>query len=269
MQPVIQDHRLAGWRYNATPGSPFEAQIFLPEEIWHDKLPNPFDPYRGLAPLDVAAMATRTDFAAASHMRAILESNADTGLIIRADNQLSDEQREQIVAALKDRRWRRAASPNTCTFLWGATEVIQPTLSSADLQLLDNRKFSRAEICAAFGIPEEIITTSDHNKYDVMRGARLNFIENRIAPLCARLEAAEQQTVRALDPSATGWFDLDSLPIMQDARRQRLASARAAFEMGIPLNELNRLLDLGIKPFPWGDTPYVPSSLQPVSNSSL
>ena len=268
MHPIIQDHQLAGWRHTGNPASPVSPQVLLPEEVWHDKLPNPYDPYRGLAPFHVADMATRTDFAAANHMRAILQCNADTGLIIRADNQLTDEQREQIVASLRDRRLRRSVSPNTCTFLWGATEVIQPTLSSADLQLLENRKFSRAEICAAFGIPEEIITTSDHNKYDVMRGARLNFIENRIAPLCARLEAAEQETVRAIDPAATGWFDLESLPIMQDARRQRLASARAAFEMGIPLNELNRLLDLGIKPFPWGDIPYVPSTLQPVTSTS-
>ena len=265
MQPIIQDHQLAGWRYTSTASSPVGTQVLLPEEVWHDKLPNPYDPYRGLAPLHVANMSTRTDFAAANHMRAMLECNADTGLIIRADNQLSDEQREQITAALRDRRHRRSVSPNTCTFLWGATEVIQPTLSSTDLQFLENRKFSRSEICAAFGVPEEIVATTDHNKYDVMRGARLNFIENRIAPLCARLEAAEQATVRAIDPSATGWFDLDSLPIMQEARRQRLASARAAFEMGIPLNELNRLLDLGIKPLPWGDTPYVPAALQPVS----
>ena len=268
MQPIIQDHQLAGWRYTSSTSSPVQSQVLLPEEVWHDKLPNPYDPYRGLAPLHVANMSTRTDFAAANHMRAMLECNADTGLIIRADNQLSDEQRAQIVASLRDRRHRRSVSPNTCTFLWGATEVIQPTLSSTDLQFLENRKFSRSEICAAFGVPEEIVATTDHNKYDVMRGARLNFIENRIAPLCARLEAAEQATVRAIDPSATGWFDLDSLPIMQEARRQRLASARAAFEMGIPLNELNRLLDLGIKPFPWGDIPYVPSALQPVADTS-
>jgi len=43
-----------------------------------------------------------------------------------------------------------------------------------------------------------------------------------------------------------------------------LASARAAFEMGLPLDELNRLLDLGIKPLPWADIPYIPAALQPV-----
>jgi hypothetical protein len=95
-----------------------------------------------------------------------------------------------------------------------------------------------------------------------MRGARLNFIENRIAPLCARLEASERATVRALDPKAVGWFDLDSLPIMQQARRDRLATAKIGFDMGIPFNELNRVLDLGFPPLPHGNTCYLPSTLQ-------
>jgi hypothetical protein len=35
--------------------------------------------------------------------------------------------------------------------------------------------------------------------------------------------------------------------------------------MGVPLNELNRVLDLGFKPFPWGDTGYLPGNYQPLS----
>ena len=204
----------------------------------------------------------------------------DESGIVRADHQLSDDQREQIASALRQRK-RRAGSADRSILLWGATEIVKPTLSSADLQFLENRKFSRAEICAAFGVPEEIVATSDHNKYDVMQGARLNFIENRIAPLCARLEAEENATtipallgaslnsqLSTINSPVIGWFDLDSLPIMQQARRARLAAARVAFELGIPLNELNRLLDLGVKPLPWGDIGYVPSTLQPVSDSS-
>src|SRR5439155_662241 len=84
-----------------------------------------------------------------------------------------------------------------------------------------NRKFSRTEICAAFGVPEEIITTTEKAKFDVMAGARLNFVENRVAPLCSRLEAEVDATVKSIDKNAVGWFDLDSLPIMQEARRAR------------------------------------------------
>jgi hypothetical protein len=230
-------------------------------------------------------------------MHGLMENNADNGLLVRADQQLSDEQQEQIVAALKNRHCRAGAA-NRSLFLWGVNEIIQPKLSSADLQFLENRKFSRTEICAAFGVPEEIVTSTDHNKYDVMRGARLNFIENRIAPLCARLEASENTTtIPALLSSSSsfssssspatpersgggspsslienqkskienvvGWFDLDSLPIMQQARRDRIAAAKVGFDMGIPLNELNRLLDLGLAPLPWGDTGYLPASLLP------
>src|SRR5215831_2510663 len=218
-QHIVEDHQLIGWRYTGFGGqTPLSGQVLLPEEVWHEKLPNPFNFWRGLAPLHVAGLATATDFAAAEYMKGVMENNGDLGLIVRAEQQLGPEQREQLRAALRQRR-RRPGMANEPLLLWNTTEIVQPQLSSSDLQFLENRKFSRAEICAAFGVPEEIVTTTDHSKYDVMQGARLNFIENRVAPLCRRLEAAEAVTVRSLDPRAAGWFDLESLAIMQQARR--------------------------------------------------
>jgi hypothetical protein len=101
-----------------------------------------------------------------------------------------------------------------------------------------------------------------------MQGARQNFIENRVAPLCCRLEAAEDVVVKSLDASAVGWFDLDSLPIMQQARRNRLMAARTGFDMGIPFNELNRVLDLGFKHLPWGDDGYVAAGMKKVDGEN-
>ncbi|HZR19146.1 MAG TPA: phage portal protein [Verrucomicrobiae bacterium] len=262
-QHIVEDNRLMGWRYTGFgPEAPLASQVFLPEEVWFEKLPNPYDFWRGFPPLYVAGMAANTDFAAGAFMRGIIENNADTGVIVRTDQWVSDDQRDQILTALRERK-RRAGVADRPVLLPGSVEVIRPQLSGTDLQFLENRKFSRSEICAAFGVPEEIVTSTDHAKYDVMAGARLNFIENRVAPLCSRLEAAEQVTVRAIDPAASGWFDLDSLPIMQDARRNRLAAAKTGFDMGIPFNELNRVLDLGFQPLPWGDTGYVPSTMLP------
>ena len=267
-QHIVEDNRLIGWRYNGLgPNAPLASQVFLPEEVWFEKLPNPFDFWRGFPPLYVAGMAARADFAASSLMRGVLENNADAGLIVRTDKWVSDEQREQILTALNQRK-RGAGIADRPILLPGIAEIVRPQLSSADLQFLENRKFSRAEICAAFGVPEEIVTSTEHAKYDVMAGARLNFIENRIAPLCSRLEAEEDVTVKAIDPSASGWFDLDSLPILQEARRHRLATAKTGFDMGVPFNELNRVLDLGFKPLPWGNTGYLPAKLKPIDSGT-
>jgi HK97 family phage portal protein len=264
-QHIIQDHQLVGWRYTGFGNStPLASQVFLPEEVWYEKLPNPFDFWRGMPPLYAATMAAKTDFAASAFMRGIIENNGDVGTMVRTEKQLAPEQAEELIAALRNRK-RRAGIADRPLLLQGVTEIIKPSLSSSDLQFLENRKFSRAEICAAFGVPEEILTATDHAKYDVMQGARQNFIENRVAPLCCRLEAAEDVVVKSLDPSAVGWFDLDSLPIMQQARRNRLMAARTGFDMGIPFNELNRVLDLGFKHLPWGDEGYVASGMQKIA----
>ena len=267
-QHIVENHELLGWRYTGLgPNAPLNSQVFLPEEVWFEKLSNPFDFWRGMSPLAAASLPAKTDFAASAFMKGLLDNNADMGLIVRTQAQLDTQQREQLSAELRKRK-RRAGIADEPLLLADSVEVIKPTLSSADLQFLENRKFSRSEICAAFGVPEEIVTTTDNAKYDVMAGSRLNFIENRVAPLCTRLEAEEESTVKAIDPAATGWFDLDSLPIMQQARRTRLAAAKIGFDMGIPLNELNTVLDLGFRPLPWGNTGYLPTKYQPLGSTN-
>jgi hypothetical protein len=266
--PIVQNHELVGWRYRGSPTTtPLESQVFLPEEVWHEKLSNPYNFWRGLSPLAPAELAMKTDHAASAYMRGFIENNADMGVIVRTNDNLDDTQKEQLLAALRNRK-NGCGTADRPLLLWNSCEIVKPTVSSADLQFIENRKFSRSEICAALGVPEEIVSTTDHNKYDVMQGARLNFIENRVAPLCARLEAAERATVKALDPTAVGWFDLDSLPIMQQARRNRLAAAKTGFDMGVPFNDLNRLLDLGLPELPWGNTGYLPSTLKSIGSSS-
>ena len=262
-QHIVQGNQLVGWRYvDYSRNSPLSSQVFLPEEVWHEKLPNPFNFWRGMSPLAVAATAAGTDYAASLYMKGIMENNGDTGTILRSNEQLDAAQREQILAAVRERK-RRPGTADKPVFLWGGAEVVPPQLSSSDLQFLENRKFSRAEICAAFGVPEDIITSTNNAKYDVMAGARLNFIENRVIPLCRRLEAEESVTVKAIEPEADGWFDVEDHPVLAQARRARLAAARAGFDMGIPFNDLNRAFDLGFRPLPWGDRGYIPGGMQP------
>jgi hypothetical protein len=187
--------------------------------------------------------------------------------VLRTNEQLDPEQREQILAAIRERK-RGVGATDRPVFLWGGAEIVTPKLSSSDLQFLENRKFSRGEICAAFGVPEEIITATEHAKYDVMAGARLNFIENRVVPLCRRLEAEEDALVKSIDPAADGWFDVEDHPVLTQARSARLTAARVGFDMGIPFNDLNRAFDLGFGPLPWGDQGYVPTSMKPADEGN-
>lgn len=302
LHEIVRNGELLGWRYTASGNSAFSIQpsafgsVLLPEELIHIKTPNPFNFFRGLSPLTVAWLSAQTDYAAAQFMKGLMFNNADTGLIVTTDAQLSPEQREVIEAALRNRK-RSAGTPDKPVFLGGGVKIEKPSISAVDLQFLENRKFNRQEICAIFKVPQELIGFTEDANRSVSESARLNFMENRIAPLCRRLEAAMQPLISRIASSASsssssishsssnpsihssagvptaprvrGQFHLAATPIMQSAQRARIDTAVKLFAMGVPLNIVNKNLDLGLPRLPHGDKVYLPTKLQEVGPSAL
>lgn len=264
---VVGGH-LLGWFFtNADPQGQMATRYLLPGEVIHIRRPNPFDFWRGLSPLAVASLAASADFASAQFHKGLMLNNADTGLVVTTDQQPDEAQREAMLAALRERK-RRAGTADRPLFLWGGAKVEKPSASSADLQFLENRKFNRQEICAVFGVPQEIIGFTEDANRSVGESARLNFVENTCAPLGERLEAAFEPLVRSFGADLYAWFDFDALPVMQAARRTRADVAVKYFQMGVPMADLNETFDLGLPDRPWYRTGYLPFSVQPVGNDA-
>ena len=264
----VRANVLLGWHYTGFSNAPLDTQVFLPEELVADRLANPYNFWRGMSPLDVARLAAQTDYASAQFQKGLMLNNADTGVIVHTDQQASEEQQKSIMAALLARK-RKAGTADRPLFLFGGAKVEKPTLSATDMQFLENRKFNRQEICAVFKVPQEVLGFTEDANRSVGESARLNFIENRVAPLCERLEAAFEPLIKRLDPGLYGWFDLEALPIMQSARRARYTSAQAAFSMGVPVDDCSEIFDLGLpNDLPHAGKSYLPFSLQEVGQAA-
>jgi HK97 family phage portal protein len=266
---IIEGGELIGWRYTGFgyTDPPIESQVFLPEEIMQLRLPNPYDFWRGMSPLATALLAAQTDYASSQYMKGLMINNADCGLIVTTNEQLSPEQQESVKATLNERK-RRAGIADRPLFLWGGAKVEKPLASSADLQFLENRKLNRLEIGAVFRVPPTVMGFSEDANRAVAQEERFNFIEQTILPLCARLEAFVEPILKSFGHDLCGWFDADCLPIMQEARRQRGDAASKFFAMGVPLNDINRAFDLGLPQYPWGATGYLPNNFQPIANAT-
>jgi len=199
-------------------------------------------------------------------------NNADTGVIVTTDQQVSAEQRAETLAALRARK-RSAGTADRPLFLWGGAKIERPAVTSADLQFLENRKLNRQQIGAIFKVPESLMGFTDQKNAlsggSSIEQERLNFIQNTIASHCARLESALLTIIRTFGHDLIAYFDLECLPAMQQARRARWETATKALAAGVPLNELNSLFDLGLKNLPWGNTGYISTTLQPIGQSSL
>lgn len=257
---IVEGYDLVGWRYTGSPLlTPLPSEMLLPEEVICCRTFNPYLYWRGMSPMAVALLAAATDYASAQFMKGLMLNNADTGVIVTTDQQPSTEQREMFLAALRDRK-RKAGTADRPLFLSGGCKVEKPTVSSADMQFLENRQLMRQEIGAIFGVPEIMMGFQVARSLGTGAGEeqeRYNFIEATITPMARLIEAALEPIIKTFGDDLFGWFDVDSLPVMQEARRTRIATAVSVFGIGVPFNELNLIYDLGFKPTPWGNKGYV------------
>lgn len=266
---VVQGYDLAAWRYTGSPlMSPLASQMLSPTEVVQSKLPNPYFYWRGLSPLTVAMAPAATDFAGEQYQKGLWLNNADTGVVVTTDQILSDDQRRAIESALRERK-RKAGTPDRPLFLFGGAKVEKPTLSMMDMQFLETRKFLRQEIFAIFKVPEMLAGfTADLNDGGAggsLDAQKASFIESTVGSLCGRIESAFAPVVLTFGDDLIGWFDIDSLPIMQAARRARWDTASKMFAMGVSVADINTALDLGLPDQPWYKNGYLPFNLQNVS----
>ena len=257
MREVVAGHELAGWSFTGSgANSPIPSTVLLPEEVIHIRLPNPFHLWRGMSPLTVAWLAAQTDYAAAQFMKGAMLNNADTGLIVSVEKQPSEAQMEQFRAAMRERK-RKAGTADRPLLLWGNAKIEKPSVSAMDLEFLENRKFNRQEICAIYKVPQELLGFTEDANRSVSEAARLNFVENRIAPLCKRLQAGIDPIVKMFGRELRGEFQVNTTPIMMAAQRARIDSGLKLFGVGVPLNVVNHVLDLGLPELAHGERSFL------------
>jgi phage portal protein BeeE len=265
---VVQGFDLRAWRHTGAPlMSPIASEILVPGEVIHSRSPNPYLYWRGMSPLTVAMAPAQTDFAGEQYQKGLWLNNADTGVIVTTEQILADEQRRAIEQALRERK-RKAGTADRPLFLFGGAKVEKPTLSMMDMQFLETRKFLRQEIFAILKVPQLLAGfTEDLNDGGAggsLDAQKASFIESTVGSLCAHLESAVAPVVSSFDENYVGWFDIDSLPIMQAARRMRWDTATKMFGVGVPLNDINENLDLGLPSYKWGGKSFLPFSVQEV-----
>ena len=270
---VVMGFTLEGWRYSGSPLiTPIPSEFLLPSEVIHSRQPNPYLYWRGMSPLLVLDGAAKTDFAGEQFQKGLWLNNADTGVVVTTEQLLGDDQRRAIESALRERK-RKAGTPDRPLFLFGGAKIEKPTLSMMDMQFLETRKFLRREIFAILKVPDVMAGfTEDLNDGGAggsLDAQKSSFIESTVGSLCGNIENSVQPIISTFDPDLVGWFDIDSLPIMQAARRARWDTAGKMFGMGVPINDVNTNLDLGLPEYAWGKKSFLPFNLQEVTKDGL
>jgi HK97 family phage portal protein len=240
-------------------------QRFEQKDIIHNKFNDPANPYWGLAPLQAGARTVDTDVEAVRFQKVSLQNRAISDGIFTFENHLTKDQWEEARAMVREQH-QGIDNARTPWILGAGAKWQQMSLSPAELDFLNSRKFSREEICSIFNVPPPMIGILENSTYNNIETARKIFWQDCIIPL---LEDIKNCFNLSLTPEFGQGielsFDISNVEALQTSNTEKMATAQTLFGMGVPFNQINQRLELGFDPIEGGDTGYLAANLMPAN----
>jgi HK97 family phage portal protein len=151
------DTFLKGWVYTGPDG---EKVPLLPHELIIEKYPNPWDPYRGLGPVQAILVDLQAAQYSAQWNLGFFLNSAEPGGIIEVDHALGDTEWDDLTE-----RWREAhqgiSRAHRVAVLEGGQTWKPNSMSLRDMDFTAGRNLSRDIIREAFAMHKSILGQSD------------------------------------------------------------------------------------------------------------
>lgn len=158
MEPIpSRDDYLAGYIYRGPSGEAVPLQL---NEVIQVKYPNPFDPYRGLGPVQAILVDIDAARYSAQWNRNFFLNSATPGGVIQVDRRLSDDEWNEFT-----NRWREAhrgvGAAHRVAVLEQGAEWVPNSMSMRDMDFGNLRGVARDVIREAFAMHKSILGTAD------------------------------------------------------------------------------------------------------------
>lgn len=266
-RPIVVDENLIGYVYREMLGNPSTGSVKFRDvplgldEVVQFMYPNPNSQWIGLAPLDAAMDAINTDVKAAGYNMAFFDNAAQPGGLLIHKRAISKQQQDQVKQAFQQEHGGAGRAHKTAV-LAGDWDYKQLGLGQKDMEFLDQRKFSREEIGAVFGVPAVLMNDPNNSNYSTASVELRIFAESNWLPKLMMIqEVINTQIFDYYWPEMKLSFDTKEAPGLREDMGQKVDRAEKLFKMGVPLNDIITLLDLPIEAKDWGDEWWVPSSM--------
>lgn len=253
--------RAAGFRYG-------DSEVVIePEAMFRSRFYNPLSVWRGLAPIAAVREGVTIDLFAQAWSKLFLKQGARPDYALITPEGLTSTEKEELETKLMlkfsgSENWHRPILLEQ-----GVTDIKAFSFAPKDIEWLEQRKFSRDEVAAIFGVPDELMGYG-RDTYENFWTAYRVFWLLTVKPLCDHRDVALQHhfsRVRPmLKPGERVQTDLTGVGVLQEDVAPKIESASQLWGMGVPFNTIDERLGLGIGEVPGGDVGYLPFSVMPV-----
>ena len=242
---------------------------YNPRDVIHLKNMS-FDGYIGVSTIAFAARTmgiaatgdeeTLKRFATGGRFKAILSNNNSVqGFGKYQDAQLAGAA-EDLNAALR--------SGQDIISLPGDVKPTPISMSSADMQFLDSRKFTIREIARIFNVPAAKLMDDSNTVYGTAEANNLAFYSEALQPIIADIEAEFRAKLLGPDQYRSRKYCFDISNLFALDRKSQAEWMKSRLETGVAsVNDLRREMDA--PPTTDGDDVFVSVNLAPLGSEKL
>jgi HK97 family phage portal protein len=261
MKVVLMDDGSIVYQYNDENDN---LRVYAQESIWHLKLFG--NGVIGLSPLQYARQSLGIAIATDNRVSVLAATGGKTSGVLTVDQVLSDQQRE---AVKRNFSGLTQGSQDGLFVLEANMKYQQTSLSPADMQLLENRRFQTEDIARFMGVPSVLINdTSGTTAWgsgiaQIMDG----FYKLTIRPYLERIEASILKNLMPRQQWGKVEFEFDFDALLRADQETRFAGYQKGINSGVITPNEARSKE-GLKPEAGGDTIYLNGSLQPAEQAA-
>lgn len=246
MELRVDEGELVGYVMHKSNG---QQVPFLPEEIYHDKRPNPFNEWRGMSVLERAAVYVDTEINIANFTLNYIKNNASPSGIVS----LPAMDREAFESFCM--QWREGyegpENAGKTAFIRGNEakfQAVGATLKDVDAKVI--KEMSKDDVLMMLDVPKPLLGMTDDSGFGRSNVETLNYIfaSEKLEPMMKRLDRIWEEIGTELtgQPIKVGHVS----PVPEDKEFQ-LQTHEKGVNIWLTVNEVRQ--EMGLPPLPGGE----------------
>jgi HK97 family phage portal protein len=204
--------------------------VLLQEEMLHLRGPTRNGIY-GQSPLEIARASLGAAMTHAVTVESISANRLAPSGVLSVDGKMLKEDQQQLRSLIKE-KFMGAANAGKLLVVNGEMKFSQVAMTPADAQFIETRKLSNEDVARIFGMPPTTVGLTDKATYNNVENEARAMVQNAIAPLAARVEAALARCLLTPVGRSKYYFEHDLNALTRGDMKSRFDSYRIAREIG-------------------------------------
>jgi len=224
------------------------------EDIVHLMFPDPSNVYWGMSPLEAMSKTLSIELEALDWQKVSFENRAIADGVFSFEHEITKEQFDGARRYIRDQKGVREP-----WVLGSGAKWQQMSLNAVEMDFINSRKFTREEICAVLGVPPPMIGLYERATMANIREARRIFWIDTIIPLLGTIQSAFNLFLAPEfgNENVRIEYDVTGVEALQENFADKVNSAKVLWEMGVPFNEINALMEIGFDEMQGGNVGYI------------